>query len=505
MASVPSSSSSSSPFTTSGGPDALAPDLAIGPGTPYAPRLRTALVFTGTGSAGAYHAGVMKALAEAGVKVDLVAGRGMGAASAMLAALDGGTRLWQPSGAWSGSRAAHLYGWRLPWKLVGWALAICFFVLALPVLVQVVTAVLYPFAYALHLTGLDGEGRLARAFVDTIAATFHHAVFAQVIPRVAVLSLLAAGLLLVGEYALRVRSRGRRRVEGRPWWVALGAPLDGQKAYAHFAHALWTGHSSGGRSADRRDLSRRYMEMIAEGLGQPGSAELLIVAHDLDTRRDLVFAALHEGWRRRFFGDDATGARASEVIDLLGNGRDLAMEALRAALAVPLAAEPHALTFPLDGPWRGETHLVADRPEATVRLLEEVSAAGAEQVILVSAASPLAGPHGLAARRADPRAWLGAAIAGHESASVRDAATAFFDRFTSVYHVQPLHNPLGPFDLTGTHDPRSDRHAVLGELVRRGYDDAYTQFIVPVVGGSADGLEQPPPMVVTTVDDLPLT
>src|SRR6478752_4243922 len=74
MASDPSSSSSSLPSTTS-----VATPVGAPLGTPYAPRLRTALVFTGTGSAGAYHAGVMKALAEAGVKVDLVAGRGMGA------------------------------------------------------------------------------------------------------------------------------------------------------------------------------------------------------------------------------------------------------------------------------------------------------------------------------------------------------------------------------------------------------------------------------------------
>lgn len=462
-------------------------------------------MFTGTGSAGAYHAGVMKALAEAGVKVDLVAGRGMGAASAMLAALDGGTRLWQPSGAWSGSRAAHLYGWRLPWRVVGWALAVSFAVLAVPVLVQVAAALLYPVAYAVQLSGLDRDGRVARLFVETIAATFNHTLFAQVIPRVAVLSLLGAGLFLAGEYVLRVRTRGRRRVEGRPWWVALGAPLDGRQAYGHFARALWSGPGAAGtRPTDRREWSRRFVEMIGEGLGQPGSAELLFVVHDLDTRRDLVFAALHDAWRRRFFSEDADGVRGSEVIDLLGAGRDLAMDGLSAALAVPLAAEPHAMTFPLEGAWRGETHLLADRPESLVRLLEEVSAAGAEQVILVSAASPLQGPHGLAPRRADPRAWLGQAVAGHESASVRDASTAFFDRFTSVYHVQPVHNPLGPFDLVGTHDARSDRHAALGELVRRGYDDAYAQFIVPVVGGSADGLEQapaPPPLV----DDLPLT
>ena len=46
------------------------------PNRRYIPHLRTALVLTGTGTAGAYHAGVIRALHEAGVKVDLVAGRG---------------------------------------------------------------------------------------------------------------------------------------------------------------------------------------------------------------------------------------------------------------------------------------------------------------------------------------------------------------------------------------------------------------------------------------------
>ena len=156
-------------------------------------------------------------------------------------------------------------------------------------------ALLYPLAYAVQLSGLDRDGRVARLFVDTIAATFNHTLFAQVIPRVAVLSMLGAALFLAGEYVLRIRSQGRRRVVGRPWWVAIGAPLDGRQAFAHFAQALWSGPAAGGtHTTDRRELSRRYVEMIGEGLGQPGSAELLFVVHDLDTRRDLVFAALQD-------------------------------------------------------------------------------------------------------------------------------------------------------------------------------------------------------------------
>jgi len=48
----------------------------------YSPSRRTALVLCGTGAHGAYHAGVLRALQEAGVRIDLVAGHGVGAAGA---------------------------------------------------------------------------------------------------------------------------------------------------------------------------------------------------------------------------------------------------------------------------------------------------------------------------------------------------------------------------------------------------------------------------------------
>jgi hypothetical protein len=54
--------------------------------------------------------------------------------------------------------------------------------------------------------------------------------------------------------------------------------------------------------------------------------------------------------------------------------------------------------------------------------------------------------------------------------------------------VRPAHNPIGPLDLTGTYDERSDRRQGLGELLNRGYEDAYRQFIDPVVAASGDAL-----------------
>ena len=56
--------------------------------------------------------------------------------------------------------------------------------------------------------------------------------------------------------------------------------------------------------------------------------------------------------------------------------RDHAIDALAAALALPVATEPHLVTFSAEGPWRGETHRLCDRPGALARLLEEVAAPG---------------------------------------------------------------------------------------------------------------------------------
>ena len=67
---------------------------------PYSPHRRTAVLFAGVGTAGAYHAGALRALHEAGVKIDVAAGRGMGAVSALFAAVDGGARLWEQEGFW---------------------------------------------------------------------------------------------------------------------------------------------------------------------------------------------------------------------------------------------------------------------------------------------------------------------------------------------------------------------------------------------------------------------
>ena len=79
-------------------------------------------------------------------------------------------------------------------------------------------------------------------------------------------------------------------------------------------------------------------------------------------------------------------------MDLAGTERQYAIDAIAAALSIPVATEPHLVSFAPDSPWRGETHRLCDRPDATARLFEEVASAGAEQIVLVSALPEPTGP-----------------------------------------------------------------------------------------------------------------
>ena len=60
--------------------------------------------------------------------------------------------------------------------------------------------------------------------------------------------------------------------------------------------------------------------------------------------------------------------------------------------------------------------------------------------------------------------------------------------FDALYVIQPGHNPIGPYDVDGAYDEASDRRQNLSELVERAYEDAYRQFIEPVVGASGEQL-----------------
>ncbi|MFN7984762.1 MAG: hypothetical protein U0Q11_23205 [Vicinamibacterales bacterium] len=144
------------------------------------------------------------------------------------------------------------------------------------------------------------------------------------------------------------------------------------------------------------------------------------------------------------------------------------------------------MTFAPDSYWRGETHRLSDRAGSLERLLQELAALNVEQIILVSAAPDATGPHALASARLDARDRLGEYLRSSEAATVRDALERRRVDEPRVFLIRPAHNPVGPLDFSGGFDDRSDRAQGLAELMSRGYEDAYHQFIEPIVGASGD-------------------
>jgi hypothetical protein len=451
----------------------------------YSPQRRTALVLTGTGTAGAYHAGVLRALHEAGVKIDIVAGRGIGAVGALFAAVDGAQRLWDEKGFWRAPEVRSLYGWRTIPRLVGWALAASVVIVAGPIAAVALGLVVFPIDFVFKMVGSSGNRDLVMAYLRFAEAAFAPDALPTWLPRLVLLVLGgAAGLAAIDGWR-----NGLRRSRGASWWRGIRAPLTSLTAIDRCWRVMWDllrGAAPLQQPAPA-ELGRRYVELLAENLGQPGFRELIIVVHDADAHRDLIFALVAESRRRdlvRRPTSEATEARCAEIVDLAGVAREHLPDAVAAALSVPMATEWHDVRFAPEAYWRGETHRLGDRPASLIRLIDELIDLDVEQIVLASAAPQTLGPHAMAAPRVDGRGRLGEYLMSSEAAVVHDAITTTGG--LRIFTIRPGHNPTGPFDFDGGYDDGSRRRIGLVELMNRGYEDAYHQFVEPVVGASGE-------------------
>jgi patatin-like phospholipase len=459
---------------------------------PYSPQRRTALLLTGTGTAGAYHAGVLRALHEAGVKLDVVSGHGIGVVGALFAAVDGVQKLWDDRGFWRTAGVRELYPWRPTLKVVALALILSVALVALPLAAMAGGLVVFPIDFALKMIGLSAASGLAERYLRFAASAFAPEGLPTWLPRLVVLVLGTAGAVAtVGAWL----GSDPRRQRGRFWWRILRPPLSAASAIGHFWSITWDLLRGAAQLTQpaREDLARRYIEVLSENLGQPGFRELLVAVHDLDARRDLIFALVNERRRRDLVRRPTTeeaDARRAELVDLSGIARDHLPDAVAAALAIPIVTDPHSMTFAPDAYWRGETHRVCDRPACASRLVAELARLDVEQVVLVSSVSSATGPHTLAPPRIDGKGRISEFLQSSEAAIVRDLSELNARGGPRIFTIQPAHNPIGVFDLSGGFDDRSDRSQPLDELMAQGYTDAYHQFIEPVVGASGERVGQ---------------
>jgi hypothetical protein len=452
----------------------------------YDPDDTLGLMLGGGGARGAYQAGVLRAMTEAGLKIDVLAGHGPGVMTSLAGAIDGGGRLWDASGPWASPRLAHAYRWRPALRIAGWGLVAAGAVLLSPLLVLALAALMYGASLVAGLVHAPGASQwLIDVYGRAMAVLFQPPIIPSIVPGVLVLVLLVVlGVLAGTAVSAWRREPSRRRLAGAFWWRLVGSPLEGDEPADAWVEMLWqlVRGASNGPTPAPADIGRRYVEILSENLGQPGFRELLIGVHDLDARRDVVGAVLagepKASFDRRRKGP---GPREAEVIDLTGPTREVLVDLLVGAQRLPVATAPHTLSFPADSYWRGEAHRISDRPELAVRLIDEVAAIGVEQVILVGAAPPPAAPHAMRARPIDLGGRIGELVRSMESAAFEDAWSSAATRFSGVFVIRPDHNPIGPFDFSGVYDESSDRRRSVSELLQQGHEDAYRQFIDPVV------------------------
>ena len=426
------------------------------------------------------------------MKLDIVAGRGVGVVGALFAAIDGAQRLWDEKGFWRSRAVRGLYGWRFSVRVVVRALVLSVAIVAVPLFAVGVGLVVFPIDFVLKMVGVSASGGLTGAYLRLAERAFAPEGLPTWLPRLVLLVLGGAASVALGTGFRRGRAGWPR---GAFWWRLIPPPLSSVSAIDHTWTALWdlVRGATQLKEPAHVDLARRYTELLADNLGQPGFRELLLVVHDVDAGRDLVCALVGESRRRDLVRRSLSGAadaRRAEVLDLAGLARDHLADAVAAALTIPLATEFHAIQFSPESFWRGEQHRLSDRPGALERVIDELIGLGVEQVVLVSAAPQSPGPHALAAPRLDGRGRVGEFLQSSESSIVRDVLGRREGAGPRMFAIQPAHNPVGPFDFSGGFDDRSIRTHPLSELMNRGYEDAYHQFVEPVVGASGDRVGQ---------------
>lgn len=452
----------------------------------YSPRLRTGVLLCGTGTAGAYQAGVLRALAEAGVKVDVVAGHGPGVMNALCAGIDGVGKVSDPAGPWTDARLRRAYRWRAALRAAALGLGAAGVILLSPLAILLFASLVYAVSVLAALANLPTTAeRLVAWYQQALGVLFDPPILPTIMPRALVLAMLVVSAVLTVAALRAFRAeRSRRRLRGAFWWRLVGTPLEAHEPGALQVDTLWLlarGASNDPRPAPE-EVGARYVDLLTENLGQPGFREVVVAVHDVDGRRDLVGAVLTPEATDTFVRRRPGAAlREAEAIELTGPGRVHVVDFLLGSTRLPVATEPHFATLSTDTYWQGETHRLCDRPELAQRLVDELARLGVQQLIVASPAALPAVAHGLRSRPIDLRARIGEFVRSVETAALDDAVGSSAGRFSRVFVVRPDYNPVGPFDFDGVYDEASDRRRTILELMKNGYDDAYRLFIEPSV------------------------
>ena len=438
-------------------------------GAVFSPRRRTAAILIGEGTGSAYLAGVMKALHDAGVRVDVVLGKGAGALVAALFAIDADSRLGGDDGllAQVGKRRP----WRLQplYKVTLVCLALSFAAFLSPVLVGLIALAMLPFEALGRLVTESSAAEPAPTwFGYLLEAGEPFYLRAMVVPLI----VLCAFWFVWWAYAF-VRER---RVPSLPELYKLGS------LSALLESSLWRaarGASSDSRPHDRKELGEAYRRLLSGSWGQRGFRELVFYALDTDSGQEVPFAMLKERFFKKLKAGRAGGrewARA-EPIDLVKDGDALFFDALMAALSPPGLVPSVPMKLPLGTRNGGEVHRFSSSLLASGGAVADAVSAGAEQLLFGAGCTPGERPSGNPLERVTEAATRNAlAVDLAEAANVTDLP---------VFLIRP-DKQRSPFEITGRAQFGNERLG-LAALMAHGERDAERLFVEPVLGAAHPG------------------
>ncbi|HXV64407.1 MAG TPA: hypothetical protein VEK15_27155 [Vicinamibacteria bacterium] len=426
----------------------------------FNPSRRTALLLTGEGTALAYLAGVLRAVQSAGIRIDLVVGRGAGAVAAAFASVQGEEHLEGRGGLIDTLQARRPYRLATSYRmaLLCMAAAIAFFLS--PGLLGIVSLVALPISVLLGplIPGAETLSWLPSAF--ELAERFY-------LPSIALPMMVLFVFLTVKWLALAL--------EHRSFGVApFGSFFDLSPFSDGLEALMWLvvrGASSEKRPKNRKELGRAYSDLLKASLGQHGYRELVFYAFDSDAGREVPFVLVKD----RFFETASSRretATTSEPIDLsTEEGAGVLCEALVAASSPPLLVASVPIKLPLSHRHGGEVHRFCSSVLFGQGAVADAVAFGAEQVIYAIGSHPSDSLSGSTWER-------------HSAAALRrslgDDLTWAASSNVPVFVIRPHSERLRPFELAGRPQPGSERLG-LDALVAQGQRDAERLFIDAVV------------------------
>ncbi len=455
---------------------------------------RTAVVFAGSGASGAYHAGVLKALDEAGVRIDLMVGSGVGVLAAVFGAAASGSVLYGEKGLWREISARRVFRLRSGFRFLRALGLVALSAFLVPGLLALLLGLLLPAFLAVDLARPGFMTSLSRTLADLAPGFRLFFIFALAAPT------FLAFLFVLFRAASILKNSGRRFGE------SLESAFDLSGIEAELARRLWEvarGPALNEPAPETSEVGRQYAALIAENAGQPGFRGLVLRAANLDARKPLVV---------KLVSDERNGASrgpgGDELLDLKDTATaPLLYDVVATAFATTPLSSPRRVRLPKQGAFGGEIHRIAEASAIAGSGLSEAIALGADQIVLVTATAADPGP--LAERRG-LKALAAAFLALQERTAIendlrqterlnrivetvghqrstgerewQDPHTGRRFRSVTIHKVRPRRSLLRPLDLDGAVDPSNEVETTLMDWLEEGYRDAHRCFLDAALG-----------------------